>query len=47
MTAWIGAIGFQQLPLVRRADRFTIDAKGAGSLVCFFGRVGRQAKISQ
>ena len=47
MTARIGAISFQKLPLVRRAYRTTIDEERAGPLVCFFGRVGRQAKNSQ
>ena len=47
MTTGIRAVGFQQLAVVRRADRFSIDEKGAGSLMCLFGRVGGQAQISQ
>jgi hypothetical protein len=41
MTTGIRAIGFQQLSIVRRADRVSIDEKGAESLVRFFGGVGR------
>ena len=47
MAARIGPIGFQQLPLVRRADCFSIDEKRARPLVRFFSGVGRQAQIGQ